>query len=147
MLWLILKPIQPFHIVISTEIRGATCFIAVSNCLSEGAELVSKECVCQMYAAEERHDCSRRANQDSRDHRSISLVTASNAPRPNSALGSARMKADGISADCRVRREDWRGRAAQVSVQRSGRHVPLAEPSGLATTTMYPSRSFIQHSQ
>src|SRR5215469_14100037 len=39
MLRLTLKPIQAFHIVISPEMRGATCFIVVSNCPWEGLNL------------------------------------------------------------------------------------------------------------
>jgi len=38
-----LKPIQAFHIVISPEMRGATCFIVVSNCPWEGLNLWVKK--------------------------------------------------------------------------------------------------------
>jgi hypothetical protein len=61
-------PIQTFHMVASPEMRGATCFIL--QLVFCGAELVGKECVRQVHAAEEQNYSGRRANQDSRDHRS-----------------------------------------------------------------------------
>src|SRR6516225_4914218 len=64
------EPIQAFHIVISLEIRRATCFIAVSSCPSVGLNLRVEERVRQMHATEEHDDRSTRANQDSRDHSS-----------------------------------------------------------------------------